>query len=121
MGGTWPRVLSMAKRTIVQIEDDLTGGPAAESVSFALDGRSFEIDLNEANAAQLREILAQYIAAGRSRRGGRTATRRSAASGYANDLDPATVRAWALANGHSVSTRGRVSRELREAYKVANG
>ena len=36
------------------------------------------------------------------------------------DVDPATIRAWAQSNGYAVSTRGRVSRELREAYKSAN-
>ena len=48
----------MSRRTIVQLEDDLSGGEAAESVTFSLDGRSFEIDLNEKNAAALRESLA---------------------------------------------------------------
>ena len=113
----------MATRTIVQLEDDLTGGPAEESVSFALDGRSFLIALSAANASQLREILAPYIAAGRSQRAGRRSTSgsRRSTSGYAGDVDPATVRAWAQANGYAVSTRGRVSRELRDAYKAANG
>lgn len=55
----------MARRTIVQLEDDLSGGAAAESVAFALDGRSFEIDLSEKNAAALREVFAPYIGAGR--------------------------------------------------------
>ena len=61
----------MSRRTIVQLEDDLSGGAADESVTFALDGRSFEIDLNEKNAEALREALAPYIAAGRSFRGTR--------------------------------------------------
>jgi Lsr2 len=107
----------MSRRTIVQLEDDLTGGEAAESVAFSLDGRSFEIDLNEKNATALREALAPYIAAGRGYRGARAiASRRPAGS----ELDPAVVRAWAQENGYEVSTRGRVSRELREAYLTAN-
>jgi hypothetical protein len=112
----------MSRRTIVQLEDDLTGGEAEESVTFALDGRSFEIDLNERNASKLREALAPYIAAGRGLRGGgaRTAARRAPGSYAGSELDPAVVRAWAQENGLSVSTRGRVSRELREAYLAAN-
>lgn len=109
----------MARRTIVQLEDDLTGGDADESLSFGLDGKLFEIDLNEENARQLREALAPYIAAGRSSRGARTATRGGA--GGHGEVDPATIRAWAQANGYAVSTRGRVSRELREAYAKARG
>lgn len=108
----------MSRRTIVQLEDDLTGGEAAETVTFALDGRSFEIDLNEENAEQLRQVLALYIAAGRGQRAPRASSRPAAASAR-DEVDPATVRAWALANGYAVSTRGRVSQELREAYREA--
>jgi hypothetical protein len=111
----------MSRRTIVQLEDDLSGGEAAESVSFSLDGRSFEIDLNEKNASALREALAPYIAAGRGFRGSKVAATRRPSGGYAgSELDPATVRSWAQENGYEVSTRGRVSRELREAYLSAN-
>jgi hypothetical protein len=110
----------MARRTIVHLEDDLSGGEAEESVNFALDGRSFAIDLSEKNAEQLRKILAPYIRAGRPVRTSRRPGRRS--GGYdGDDLDPATVRAWANANGYAVSTRGRVSRELREAYRAVHG
>ena len=61
----------MARRTIVHLEDDLSGGAAEESVRFALDGRVFEIDLSSKNAAQLRELFAPYIGAGRPVRAGR--------------------------------------------------
>lgn len=89
-------------------------------MSFALDGRSFEIDLSGKNAEQLRQLLAPYISAGRPVRNSRGIGRRS--GGYeGDDLEPATVRAWANANGYAVSTRGRVSRELREAYRAAQG
>jgi hypothetical protein len=109
----------MAKRTIVHLEDDLTGGDADESLSFGLDGKLFEIDLNADNARQLREALAPYIAAGRVSRGVRGSGRGS--GGSSGDVDPATIRAWAQANGYAVSTRGRVSRELRDAYAKAQG
>src|ERR1700712_3825122 len=98
----------MSRRTIVQLEDDLTGGEAAESVAFALDGKTFEIDLNEKNADALRQALAPYIAAGRGQRGVRAAGRRSTAAAD-EGADPATIRAWAQENGYAVSTRGRVS------------
>jgi hypothetical protein len=110
----------MARRTIVHLEDDLSGGAAEESVRFALDGRSFEIDLSEKNAAQLRQTLAPYISAGRPQRAIRGLG--SGSGGFAgDDLDPAAVRAWANANGYPVRARGRVSRELKEAYRAAQG
>ncbi len=33
---------------------------------------------------------------------------------------PGAVREWARSNGHEVSSRGRISAELLEAYRVAN-
>jgi hypothetical protein len=101
----------MASRTLVTLEDDLTGGTATETVSFGADGRVYEIDLNDKNAAKLRESLAPYIAAGRrAGKTGKALTRTSVGP------DPATVRAWAVANGYEVSTRGRVSAGLVEAF-----
>ena len=47
----------MARKTYVELIDDLTGEKAEETVSFALDGVAYEIDLSEENAAKLREEL----------------------------------------------------------------
>jgi hypothetical protein len=111
----------MAQQVITTLVDDLDGGTAQETVIFALDGRTFEIDLNEANDTKLREFLAPYIAAGRRVSGGRkpgqTATRSTGKS--AGDVDPQTVRAWAKENGVEVSDRGRVAGSVVEAYKKA--
>ncbi|MET8853177.1 Lsr2 family protein [Amycolatopsis sp. NPDC004625] len=60
----------MAKNTAVQVLDDLTGEPAAETVGFGLDGIDYDIDLSFANAEALRELLQRYADAGR-RTGGR--------------------------------------------------
>ncbi|NEE54003.1 Lsr2 family protein, partial [Streptomyces sp. SID8455] len=55
----------MAQRVVVTLSDDIDGGTAAETVTFALDGKTYEIDLNPANAKKLRKALAPYMAAGR--------------------------------------------------------
>ncbi|WP_244211024.1 Lsr2 dimerization domain-containing protein [Amycolatopsis kentuckyensis] len=60
----------MARNTAVQVLDDLTGEPAAETVGFGLDGIDYDIDLSFANADALRALLQRYAAAGR-RTGGR--------------------------------------------------
>lgn len=52
----------MASKTVVELFDDLDGGRADETVSFALDGVDYEIDLSTAHARVLREILAEYVA-----------------------------------------------------------
>jgi hypothetical protein len=112
----------MTQRTVVTLEDDLTGGEAHETVSFALDGKAYEIDLSDKNAAALRELLARYVSA--ARRAGRVnvpAARRGGLRHVATEVDPAAVRAWAASNGHEVSPRGRISRAVQEAFKVAMG
>ena len=107
----------MARKVQVVLEDDINGGEASETVSFALDGKSYEIDLNEENAAALREALAPWIAAGR-RASGRGADSRSRSSQRSEDT--ADIRRWAAENGIPVSSRGRISADLRARYEAAH-
>lgn len=112
----------MAQKVQVLLVDDIDGGDASETVSFALDGVSYEIDLNEANAARLREELATWV--GHARRvGGRAAGARKAAarrtSGGAGS-DTAAIREWAKGQGLKVSERGRISAEVLDAYAKAH-
>jgi len=51
----------MAKTVVVKLTDDIDGGDAEETVHFALDGKSYEIDLNSDNAARLRGTFASFI------------------------------------------------------------
>jgi hypothetical protein len=107
----------MAQKHIVQLIDDLDGGSAAETVSFSLDGSSYEIDLSEKNAAKLRDTLASYVAA--ARRGGRsTVGRRPArAPGVRSDREQTqAIREWARKNGHKVGDKGRIPAQVLEAY-----
>ena len=60
----------MAQKVRIIMTDDLDGGAADETVSFAIDGRTYEIDLSEQNANKLRDALAPFIASAR-RVGGR--------------------------------------------------
>ena len=111
----------MAQRVQIILEDDYDGGTADETVSFAIDGAEYEIDLSEKNASGLRDALAPWLAHAR-KTGGRR--RRTAVAPAAKSADSAgntsEIRAWALANGHDVSSRGRVSAEVREAYEKAH-
>jgi hypothetical protein len=107
----------MARKVQVVLEDDIDGGEAAETVSFSLDGRAYEIDLNEANARSLREVLAPWIAAGR-RTGGRAPEARPRSARRSHDT--ADIRRWAAENGIPVSSRGRISADLRARYEAAH-
>ncbi|MDR1426519.1 MAG: Lsr2 family protein [Bifidobacteriaceae bacterium] len=107
----------MAQRTLVQLIDDIDGTSADETVSFALDGVSYEIDLTSGNAQRLRDALSPWIGgarkvSGRARRG---QARRSGDTGQT-----AQIREWAKANGYTVSDRGRISADVRAAYDAAN-
>ena len=106
----------MAQRVQIILEDDYDGGTAVETVSFALDGAEYEIDLSAKNAANLRDALAPWLGHAR-KTGGRRKRGSSKPSGSSSTSD---IRAWALANGHDVSSRGRVSAEVRDAYEKAH-
>ncbi|BDZ56653.1 Lsr2 protein [Barrientosiimonas humi] len=110
----------MAQKVIVQLLDDIDQTPADETVRFALDGVNYEIDLTTANAAKLRDSLAQWTGHAR-RTGGRKSTGRGGSSGGSGRQDLNEMREWGRKNGFKVSDRGRVSRELQEAYDKANG
>ena len=106
----------MAQRVHVVLEDDLDGSEAAETVSFALDGTSYEIDLNEKNASALRDALSLYVAHGRKAARARAGSRGGSAKSSGSDASE--VRAWARDNGFKVSERGRVPREVVEAFEA---
>lgn len=110
----------MAQRVQVILEDDYDGGAADETVSFGLDGAEYEIDLSSDNAARLRDELAPWIGHAR-KTGGRRKRVGTPASRSDDGSSTSDIRAWAQANGYEVSSRGRVSAEIREAYEKANG
>lgn len=104
----------MAQKVVVTLSDDIDGSEAAETIAFGLDGKSYEIDLNEANAKKLRKALAPYVDSrpeavevgqGVQADGGRTR--------------PAAVRAWAQANKMEVPARGRIPKRVYEAFTDA--
>ncbi len=115
----------MAQRVQVILVDDMDGGEASETVSFGLDGSSYEMDLSGDNAAKMREVFASYV--GQARRSGRPASggtgqrqrRATAPAARPGSGENAAVRAWAKENGHAVSERGRISTEIRNAYEKA--
>jgi hypothetical protein len=103
----------MARKTVVTLTDDLDGSEASKTVTFAVDGASYELDLSDKNAAKFEKALAPFVAAGRKVRNGQQ-RRKSPSSG----VDVPAVRAWAKANGYEVSNRGRVSAEIVAAYNA---
>ena len=109
----------MAKKVTVveELLDDVDGGSADETVSFALDGQAYEIDLTRANAAKLRDALALWVGHARKATKGSQSSnpRRRVSVGP----DPAAVRAWAKSNGIKVSERGRIPADVVEKFAAA--
>ena len=116
----------MAQKHIVQLIDDLDGGEAAETVSFALDGTTYEIDLSSDNASKLRDALALYVAHGRraSRSNGTSSSRphgsRRGRGARTDREQTQAIREWARKNGHRVGEKGRIPGSIVEAYNSAN-
>jgi hypothetical protein len=108
----------VAQRVVVTLYDDLDGDQATETISFGLDGKSYEIDLNPANAKKLRKALAPYVHAGRkASRAGKVAKTLKYTS---LTPDPAAVRAWARSHRMEVPPRGRIPKKVYEAFEAAN-
>ncbi len=110
----------MARTTTVQLIDDIDGSQAAETVRFAVDGRTYEIDLSTEHAESLRHSLAQFVAV--ARRAGRvdaSSRRGQGRHGRPQGGDSSAVRAWARENGLPVSPRGRVPQDVMAQYTSA--
>ncbi|QAY69185.1 histone-like nucleoid-structuring protein Lsr2 [Xylanimonas protaetiae] len=111
----------MVQKTQVVLIDDIDGTEADETVTFALDGVTYEIDLTSAHASELREAFATWIGHGRKSGSRAAATARPAGRRTSADrAQLAKIREWARENGHKVSDRGRISAEVIAAFEAAH-
>lgn len=126
----------MAQRVIEVFTDDLDGNSKAdETVRFALDGVTYEIDLTEEHAAELREGLERFIEAGRLAKGGHTtagarttrsnrhvATTAQRTQRTHNDREQnAAIRTWAQRKGKVIADRGRIPQSVVDEYNASAG
>jgi hypothetical protein len=111
----------MAQRVEVVLVDDLDGGPADETVQFGLDGVTYEIDLNEENAAALRDAVAVYVGHSRRVSGRRSSSKASPGRARrSGSSETAQIRAWAKEQGLAVNERGRVPADIVAQYEAAH-
>jgi hypothetical protein len=108
--------VGMATRISIVLEDDLDGGPAAETLQFGLGAAEYEIDLNKKNAKTFRQQLAPFIE--HARKAGREQRRRSARTSSSRQRT-GDIRAWAKDTGVPVSDRGRIPASVVEQYEAA--
>lgn len=104
----------MAQRVNIVLVDDLDGTEADETVTFGLDGTTYEIDLSSLNAKKLRHSLSDFIEVARRVNGKR---RRSVGK---SRVDTKAVREWAKEQGMTVSNRGTLSADVVKAYEAAH-
>ena len=106
----------MTQKVRVFLVDDLDGTEATETVTFSLDGASYEIDLSSNNADKLRKELTRYVEHARKanaptrRRGERIGSRRERS---------AQIREWARARGLQVDDRDRIPAAVIQEYEGA--
>ena len=107
----------MAKKTFVQLVDDLTGDSIEEgrgrTVRFAFDGAEYEIDLGNEQIEEFSNVLERYVRASRRVSGRRKAGGSTARSGPS---ETAAIREWAESQGLKVATRGRIPADIVERY-----
>lgn len=129
----------------IKVDDFDRTSPATETINFAFDGNTYEIDLNPANAQEFREVITKYTTVARpadsdkpliakvsiqepTPPAGKPATRKRAVAAksrkHTKSIDRPTtreIRAWAATNGHHVSDRGRIPANVIEAFNQAHG
>jgi Lsr2 len=109
----------------VVLTDDLDGSEATQTLNYTVDGQEYEIDLSEDNIQQFHEALEPFVSKSRqverqaapARRGSGNGRRRSSAGGR-DDIPQ--IRAWAESQEMDVSARGRVKKEIIDAYDEAH-
>jgi len=115
----------MAQKVQVLLVDDVDGTEANETVAFSLDGTTYEIDLTDKHAAQLRDAFAPWLGSARRvgahRASGRVSgSSRPRAAGSADRERVQAIREWARSHGHTVSERGRLSADVLAAFEAAH-
>jgi hypothetical protein len=106
----------MARKTLVVLEDDLTGQELpdgeGETVAFSIDGTGYEIDLSHENSKVMRETFGLYVK--HARRIGLGHVRRRVSTGKS---DAAKIREWAVSKGLlAEGSRGRIPRQIADQY-----
>ncbi len=113
----------MAQKVTVSLVDDLDGSEAGETVEFGLDGAFYEIDLSEENAERLRDALSEFVeharrSGGRKRAGRLVTAGRAPRTASADREQNQAMREWARKQGMNISDRGRIPKEVAEAYNA---
>lgn len=112
----------MARKVEVKLIDDIDGGQADETVAFAIDGTSYEIDLSAKHAKELRGALGTFVSAARRvGRGGVSGREHAGAPARGDRAQNRAIREWARRRRIELSDRGRIPREVLDQYEAEAG
>jgi hypothetical protein len=115
----WVEVSVVARVVRVELVDDLDGGHADETVRFALDGCDYRIDLSALHARQLRESVAAFTCAARTRPTaslGQPWAGIPDRSGARRRERNRAIREWARQHRVPLPPRGRIPDQIKGAY-----
>lgn len=107
----------------VTLVDDIDGTPLdgdGGTVRFSIDGTNYEIDLSAENSSKLHKTLDKYVSNARKVRSGSSVTPSFAVARKSDPERLKAIREWANANGHQVSSRGRIPQEIQDAFDATN-
>ncbi|MDV7102061.1 Lsr2 family protein [Gordonia amicalis] len=119
----------MSRIQTVTVVDDLDGRELdpeeAHTVAWTWLGVDYELDVSPANLDKIEEgkVTVAKLLTASTRVGGRRQVRGSSkrnGASNASSSQNAQIREWATANGFEVSPRGRIARDVVEAYEAAN-
>lgn len=94
----------------------ITGEPAAETIAFSIDGDSYEIDLTEVGAKELRGIFRVYVEHARKLHGAKA---KAKVTKPRVESDAPLIRQWARSSGYegwNPDAKGRIPVKVQEAY-----
>lgn len=110
----------MARKIIETITDDITGEEGAETVTFSLNGKGYEIDLAAKGKEELERVLSPFIEAGRRAKVTAGKGRQFVVADLSGKRELGPVRTWAAENGYNLNDRGRIPKAVLDAYDAAH-
>jgi hypothetical protein len=115
-------IVAMAQQTVTTMVDDIDGSTEdVVTCAFGLGDSHFEIDLNVAHREELESVLAKFVEAARPVHSGKASRPVKQVKRAAVDRDRThQIREWARTNGYEVSERGRIAKNIVDAYDAAN-
>jgi hypothetical protein len=119
--GGWSTTLevTVAQKTVVTFDDDIDGSEAEGTVTFALNGVQYELDLSRKNHDKLLKAFEPFVSGGRKVKTGAAGSSRGTAPAPKRH-DQSAVREWARAEGNKVSDRGRIPVDVLARYEAAH-